>query len=195
MFAVSVAAVGALTRGFEHWTFEDLRQALATLGQLRAPPTAVRTSRGDVRTLFEGEGRRDVYLVDFIYTTCASVCQSLGSEYQRMQTALDDQPVRRVQLVSLSFDVARDSEAELGAYARRYGARPDRWTVAAPLTEQRTRELTQRLGVVVVADGTGGYVHNGDIHLIDGSGVLRGVYAYEEWPDALDAARGLAVTP
>jgi len=133
-----------------------------------------------------------VHLVDFIYTSCATMCQALGSDYQRMQRALDDQSAQRVQLVSMSFDVERDGQAELAAYATRHGAQPGLWTVAAPLTAADKHQLMQQLGVVVVADGFGGYVHNGDIHLIDAAGVLRGIYAYDQWPAALTAARSLA---
>jgi protein SCO1/2 len=191
-FAAFLAAIGMLTRGFEHWTFEDLRLARAQRGELRAPPTAARTSRGEVRMLFAGNDPRAVHLVDFMYTTCPSVCLALGSEYQQMQQALDASPAPGVHLVSLSFDGARDGPAELAAYAARFGARPDRWTVAAPLTAALDRQLMQRLGVVAVADGLGGYVHNGDIHLIDGAGVVHGLYAYDQWTAALAAARRLA---
>ncbi len=148
-----------------------------------------------MRTLFDGNRPGEVQLLDFIYTTCPTLCQALGSEYQRMQRALDDLPATGVHLVSLSFDVARDGQGELAAYAARHRAQPEHWTVAAPLTAEGIRRLMQQLGVVAVADGLGGYVHNGEIHLIDGAGVLRGIYAYAEWPAALAAARGLAAAP
>lgn len=190
--AACIAAVALLTRGFEHWTFEERRRDMARLHELRAPPTAIRTSRGEVRTLFDAKGASPVYLVDFIDSGCPTICQALGSTYQRLQTALDERPAVGVQLLSLSFNVARDGQAELAAYARRHGARPDRWTVAAPRSEEGTSQLLKRVGVVVIADGFGGYAHNGDIHLIDASGVLRGIYDDEAWPAALAAARRLA---
>lgn len=190
--AMALAAIGTLTRGFEHWTYEDLRQVRVRLGELRAPPTAAVTAQGGARRLFEGSGQGDVQLVDFIYTSCPTVCQTLGSEYQRMQRSLDDEGVSNVRLVSLSFDTARDGQAELAAYATRHGARPDRWMVAASLTAEGSRQLMQQLGVVVIADGFGGYVHNGAIHLLDADGVLRGIYPNDQWPVALAAARSLA---
>jgi protein SCO1/2 len=143
-------------------------------------------------TLFDGKRPGEVHLLDFIYTTCPTLCQALGSEYQRMRRALDDLPAKGVHLVSLSFDVARDGQSELAAYAARHHAQPGHWTVAAPLTAEGNRRLMQQLGVVAVADGLGGYVHNGEIHLIDAAGVVRGIYAYDQWPAALAAARSLA---
>ena len=48
------------------------------------------------------------------------------------------------------------------------------------------------LGVVVIPDGMGGFVHNGSIHLLDGQGLLRGLYGYDGWPQALADARRLS---
>lgn len=186
------AAITTLTREFEHWTLEGLRAARALRGELRAPPTPARTSRGEVVVLFAGTKPRDVHLVDFIYTSCPGVCRALGSEYQQMQRALEHSPSPGVQLVSLSFDVPRDGQAELAAYAALHGARSGLWVVAAPVSVAASRELLQRLGVVAISDGLGGYVHNGDIHLIDAAGTVRGIHAFAEWPTALAAARALA---
>jgi protein SCO1/2 len=187
-----MAAIGSLTRGFEHWTFEDLRVARAQHGELRAPPTATRSSRGDDRVLFADKVPRAVYLVDFIYTSCPGVCQALGSEYHQMQQALISLPSPGVRLVSLSFDGARDGQAELAAYASLHRARPDLWQVAKPMTQAATQELLRHIGVVTIADGWGGYAHNGDIHLIDGAGVVHGIFAFDQWSVALAAARRLA---
>jgi protein SCO1/2 len=54
--------------------------------------------------------------------------------------------------------------------------------------------LLRSLGVVVIPDGEGGFVHNGDIHLMDERGRLRGLFAFDQWPQALEAAQRLAAT-
>jgi protein SCO1/2 len=191
VFGAFVASTAFMTRAFEQWTFEDLRVARAARGELIAPPTQVRTSKGARETLFDGRDANAVYLVDFIYTTCTTVCQSLGSEYFRMQQALVADAGSRVRLLSLSFDVSRDTQADLNRYALTHRADASRWTIAAPASDAKNRELLHRLGVVAIADGFGGYVHNGSIHLIDGLGVVRGIYDFEQWPAALAAARML----
>jgi protein SCO1/2 len=192
-FAACITAMATLTRGFEHWTFEDLRLAAVQRGELRAPPTPARTSRGETIVLFAGGDTPTLFLVDFIYTRCPGVCRALGNEYQQIQKALDAAPSPGVQLVSLSFDLAHDGSAELAAYATLQRARADRWAVAVPLTPAANRKLLQQLLVVAIDDGSGGYVHNGDIHLIDGAGQVHGVYTFDRWPDALAAARRLAM--
>jgi protein SCO1/2 len=191
VFSAFIASTAWMTRAFEQWTFEDLRVAEAARGELTAPATPIRTSKGVRATLFDTRDASAVYLVDFVYTTCATVCQSLGSEYFRMQQALDADADSRVHLVSLSFDVSHDAQAALNRYALAHKADPARWTIAAPVSEAENQTLLRGLGIVAIADGFGGYVHNGSIHLIDGRGVVHGIYELEQWPTALAAARAL----
>jgi protein SCO1 len=189
------AAVSMLTGGLEHWTFESLRKAQAASGQRVAPATVLRNSRGEHHAAWgvRNEDKRPViHIVDFIYTTCPTVCQALGSEYQQMQRLLRDAPDSGVRLLSISFDGARDGADELAAYARRYGADAAVWSVTAPADAAEQRALLRALGVVAVPDGLGGYVHNASLHLIDARGQLHAIYDYSEWARALAHARGIA---
>ena len=187
-------ATFGLTRGLEHWTFEELRRDDAAHGRVAAPPIAIRTAGGETRALWTGGERAPVYLIDFIYTTCPTLCQALGSEYAQMQAQLLAAPPAAAQprLLSLSFDLERDRRDELAAYARLHGADARVWTVAAPLTRAERDRLLARLGVVVVPDGFGGFVHNGSIVVVDGHGTVRGVFDVARWQEALAAARRVA---
>ncbi|WP_309678046.1 SCO family protein [Polaromonas sp.] len=189
------------TAGFEVWTFEGQRQMRLAAGSLRAPALALRSAQGAPVTLWQASGNRPAaYLVDFIYTRCPGVCRALGSDYQQMQAQLAAQrgastAAHAVQLVSISFDTAHDDAVSLLAYAREHRADPALWTVAMPASAADAAALLRSLDVIAIPDGLGGFVHNGAIHLLDGSGRLRGLYALEQWREALDAAQALATTP
>lgn len=187
------------THGFEVWTFEGRRQKQLLAGELRAPPVALRGSVARVPRLWGEAGAVPAaYLVDFVYTSCPSVCRALGGEYQQMQRELAAQqvnePLRGVHLVSISFDLDHDDPERLARYASDMRVDPQHWTLAVPATHDDARELLASLGVVVVPDGQGGFVHNGAIHLLDERGSLRGLYEFEQWPQALEAARQLMTT-
>ncbi len=185
--------VARQTHDFEVWTFEGLRERQLQAGLLRAAPVPLRTADGALPApwLDAAAGPAGAYLVDFIYTQCPSVCRALGSEYQQMQAELARRGDRTVRLLSVSFDVANEDARTLRGYARTYHADPARWTIAVPASPHDGEALLRSLGVVVVPDGFGGYVHNGAIHLLDARGRLRGLYALDEWPQALDAAQRL----
>lgn len=197
VFALVVGLAG-WTHGFEAWTFDGRRQAQVQAGELRARAVPLRASDGSVRRLWgDGDAAPAAYLVDFVYTRCLSVCRALGSEYQRMQRALDSRPasqptLRGVHLVSISFDVDHDDPARLARYAAEMRADAAYWTLAVPATHDDARALLRSLAVVVVPDGEGGFVHNGAIHLLDARGQLRGLFEFDQWPQALEAAHRLA---
>ncbi|HSN31130.1 MAG TPA: SCO family protein [Ideonella sp.] len=177
------------THGFEVWTFEGRRLRQIETGALTAAPVALRDADDAEPRLWRPDAAAPAaYLVDFIYTRCPGVCRALGSEYQQMQHRLP----AGVRLVSISFDVAHDDPAALRHAAAAVHADPARWTFAVPATADDASALLGSLGVVVVPDGAGGFVHNGSIHLLDARGRLRGLYELDEWPQALAAARRLA---
>ena len=195
-----VMALQHWTHGFEVWTFDGRRQLQWQAGELRAQPVALRRSDGSTPRLWGDAGAMPAaYLVDFIYTRCPSVCRALGGEYQQMQRALilrqgSDPTLRGVHLVSISFDVEHDGPTQLARHAADLRADPLVWSLAVPATPGDASALLRSLGVVVIPDGEGGFVHNGDIHLMDERGRLRGLFAFDQWPQALEAAQRLAAT-
>jgi protein SCO1 len=187
-----VVVLNVLTDGFEHWTFEDLRREKARQGHLAATALEVRTSQTLRQILWgKADGDDTVYLVNFIYTSCPTVCQALGAEYTQMQAVLkaqSAQALRPIRLVSLSFDVARDGPAELAAHARLHRADSSVWTVAAPASPGDASRVLRQLGVVVVPDGLGGYVHNGAIHVMNSAGAVLAIFDDADWRQALATA-------
>jgi protein SCO1/2 len=191
------SATAVLTRGFAYWTFEGVRRADARDGRLVAGPIEVVDSSGKGSIMWAETGdARAIVLVDFVYTNCITVCQALGPEFAQMQAILarNRNTGPDVRLASLSLDIERDGQSEMAGYARRNGANPSIWTVAAPRTPQASIQLMKQLGVIAIPDGFGGFAHNGTIHVIDGRGVVHGIYDTARWRDALDAAVATAAS-
>ena len=201
--ALSAAFVWGIwqqTDGLAVWTFEGKRQQQMAAGALKAPVVQLRHADGAASETepapWSGEAPT-AFLIGFVYTRCPGVCRALGSEYQQMQRQLiadakHDPTSARVRLLSVSFDVEHDGVQQLRQNVRLLAAQPAHWRWAVPATEAESRALLRSLGVVAIPDGAGGFVHNGDIHLLDGKGRLRGLFGFGEWPQALAAARELA---
>ncbi len=190
-----VVTLHRVTLGFEVWTLEGWREQMIATGGLQAAPVPLLPADPHALALpWRGDPDAPAAtLVDFVYTRCPGVCSALGSEFQQMQRQLQGDPARpAVRLVSVSFDLGHDDLPRLGAAARRFRADPALWTWARPRDETDLQALLRSLWVVAVPDGQGGFVHNGDIHLLDRQGRLVALFAYDEWPRALDAARRLA---
>lgn len=201
VIAVFMAGLYRYTRNFDIWTFEGHRELQMQEGELRAAQVPLRHMGTTPVTLWHGTSGQApaVYVVDFIYTRCPSICRALGDEYQQMQAQLQKQrsanpALNDVHLVSISFDAEHDDPASLRGYAREHRIDPAIWTLAIPATAADTHTLMRSLKVIAIPDGQGGFVHNGAIHLLDASGTLRGLYDFDQWRQALAAAEALAAT-
>lgn len=180
-----------LTDGLQHWTFESQRRARAEAGQLVAPPVLLRDAAGQAHSWPAG-GTAPVTVVDFIYTRCPSVCQSLGSTFEQLQAQLAREAQPGVRLLSISFDVAHDDAAALAAHARRHRADAAQWQLLVPASAAERDRLLRALGVVVIGDGAGGYVHNASLHVIDAAGRVHAIHDATAGAAALALARAVA---
>jgi protein SCO1/2 len=65
-----------------------------------------------------------IVVVDFVFTTCTTVCPVLSALFAQVQERLGDRLERGVHLVSVSLDPAHDTPERLKAYAARHRAGP-----------------------------------------------------------------------
>jgi protein SCO1 len=135
-----------------------------------------------------------VLLVDFIYTRCPTVCGALGENFAQVLQALDGTRASApVDLLSISFDRQNDNRAARRFYGERFGAKAPRWRIAAPVDARTLDHLLKSFGVVVIPDGTGGFIHNDSVYVVDASGRLARILDAEA-PARL-AAAALQVVP
>ncbi len=202
------AAADWLTHGFQVWTDEGARRLEVALQPVEAPRVAVNgpgVAAPDLPALLAQGG--GVTIADFIYTRCQTVCLSLGSTFQQLQSSLQrDRATQavgalitttesaggRVRLLSLSFDGGYDTPARLQAYAQKLEADPVVWQLARVPDIAQNALLLHCLGVVVVPDGRGDYEHNAALLVVDDQGRLVRIFDQAEQQLALDYARDLA---
>jgi len=85
-------------------------------------------------------GDRQTVVLNFVYTTCTSVCPLTTQTFADLQRRLGAAS-ERVNLISISIDPEQDTPARLHEYARKFGAGPQ-WhfytgTLAASIAAQR----------------------------------------------------------
>ncbi len=190
--AAAMAAASQLTLGFRAWTSEDARRLRVAEHPVALSPLAVVDADGATRTLWDANAHPRAWLVTFVYTRCATICQSLGSEFEQLQAAIAADPTASgVRLVSLSFDRAHDTPQALAGYAHRFHVDPALWTVATPASEAGLARVLRESGVVVIDDGLGGFAHNAAIHVVVPPGRLVAIFGMDRYRDALAYARSL----
>jgi len=65
-----------------------------------------------------------IVVMDFVYTSCTTVCPVISAVFGQVQNKLGDQLGEDVVLVSVSVDPVRDTPQRLKAYAAKHEARP-----------------------------------------------------------------------
>lgn len=171
ILAAGVAALAAMTHGFRVYTTEGALR-LAVSAHPRPIPSVV-FERADGTLIDTDRWRGQWLLVDFIYTRCTTYCSAQGSQYARLQERL---PLLlesgRLRLVSISFDPAHDSAAELAAFQRRSGDRGLGWSAVRTTRPEDLDTLLRTFGVTVIDDGLGGYEHTVALAVVDPKGRL-----------------------
>ena len=84
-----------------------------------------------------------VVVVNFIFTTCTTICPPLGATFARVQKELGERAGRDVHLISISVDPATDTPERLKAWAAKFHA-AEGWTLvtgAKPQVDKLLRAL------------------------------------------------------
>ena len=118
-----------------------------------------------------------VWIADFFFTSCPSICPKMTSQMKRLAILTKDLD-KHIQFISFSINPTYDRPSKLRAYRKHYGVTAKNWQF---LTGDE--EATHALGVdyfQVFAnkdiESAGGYAHSPAFVLVDKEGYVRGVY-------------------
>lgn len=205
-FAISLAilmggmvATFRATEGATAFTTETLRRTAVAASPALVPDFMVIDASAGAQPLHArlargGEGHPDgrVWIVDFIYTRCMTLCLSLGTVFQQLQRQILVQGLQQqVGLLSISFDPANDRPAELADYARRMNADSSVWEMVSLQEPQDRRRLLDSFGIMVVPGPFGEFEHNAALHVVAPDGRLMRILDLAESAEALNLAVSL----
>lgn len=120
---------------------------------------------------FEG----GIYVADFFFTSCPTICPQMSAQMLRLQEAFADNP--QVKLLSHSIDFVRDSVATLKSYAEKLEIDGQKWhLVTGP--KEKVYQIAKSYLVPAQEDknAPGGYLHSGAFILIDSEKHIRNYY-------------------
>lgn len=127
-------------------------------------------------TITNSHFENTVYVADFFFTTCPSICPKMSANLSELAAFFKDEP--RIRFLSHSVTPEKDSVPVLAAYAAKYGADATRWKLATG-DKKHIYELARRSYFAVTTEGDGGdadFIHTENFILIDTKGRIRGFY-------------------
>lgn len=130
----------------------------------------------DGKTVTEKDLNGSVYVTDFFFTTCHTICPVMSSQMERVYTKFKGDP--EVKFVSHTVDPEIDTVQQLKAYALRHNADSKQWMFLTG--EKKALYDIARTGYLLNAEeGDGGpddFIHTQNFALIDKDKRIRGFY-------------------
>lgn len=127
-------------------------------------------------TITEKEYDNTIYIADFFFTTCPSICPIMTKNMYTLQERLVDLP--QVKLLSFSVTPKIDSVAQLKRYALKNKVDDTRWNLVTG-DKKEIYALARKSYLVVKDDGDGGpydMIHTENFVLVDKQKRIRGFY-------------------
>jgi protein SCO1/2 len=171
---ISAATWSVFRHGVEH-----AESGLPVLGTV----PAFRLIGSDGEPVSQASLAGSVWVADFIFTRCPSLCPLLSARMASVQDALARQGKNAVRLVSFSVDPANDTPEALRAYADRFHADRSRWLFVTGERGALYTLISQGFRLAVAerpeGDNTGGeglITHSDRFVLVDRNLQIRGYY-------------------
>ena len=127
-------------------------------------------------TITEQDYDNVIYVADFFFTTCPSICPIMTKNMAMLQEKLTQFP--NVKLLSYSVTPKIDSVAQLKRYALQNKVDDNRWNLVTG-SKKEIYQLARKSYLVVKDDGDGGpfdMIHTENFVLVDKQKRIRGYY-------------------
>src|SRR5215213_10070266 len=102
-------------------------ESAVAASSLRIPDATVYNQNGRRLNFYTDLVKGKVVAINFIFTTCTTICPPLTATFRRVQRDLGEHVGRDIELISVSVDPATDTPERLFDFAEKFKAGPG-WT-------------------------------------------------------------------
>ncbi|NDV14398.1 SCO family protein [Muricauda sp. TY007] len=127
-------------------------------------------------TITQKNYKDKIYVADFFFTTCLTICPIMTKNMTEIQDAVIDNP--NIMLLSHSVTPEIDTVAQLKRYALEKGVVDSKWNLVTG-DKKQIYELARKSYLAVKNDGDGGafdMIHTENFILVDKEKRIRGFY-------------------
>ena len=116
----------------------------AEMSKMNIPDVELLDQNGRTIHFYSDLVKGQTVVINFIFTTCTTICPPLGATFARVQKELGDKVGRDVRFISISVDPATDTPERLKAWGAKFHA-GDGWTFVTG-NKPQVDELLRALG-------------------------------------------------
>ena len=130
----------------------------------------------DGYTITESNYEGKIYVTDFFFVTCPTICPKMTKQMNRVYDEFKDNP--DISFLSHTVMPEADSVSVLNKYAKDLGVSSDRWNFVTG-DKKQIYNLARKTYFAAITEGDGGindFVHTENFVLVDKEKRLRGFY-------------------
>ncbi len=167
------------TDGGRAFTVEEARRLEVQENPRPVPAWSLQNQDAETITIQDWQG--DFVVVDFIYTSCPSICLILSSNLRSLQKDfISEQKIDNLRFLSISFDPETDTPQRLKEHLTHFSANFKYWSAARPISSSQKETILDFFKVIVIPDEYGGYTHSAGYHVINPEGKLVAIFGIEQ---------------
>lgn len=130
----------------------------------------------DSKTVTQKDFDNKIYVADFFFTTCPSICPKMSTQMERVYKKFEDNP--EVAFLSHTVNPQNDTPEVLKEYAVKHHANSSKWSFVTG-DKKQIYDLARNSYLVDASVGDGGendFVHTQNFALVDKQKRIRGYY-------------------
>lgn len=137
----------------------------------KVPVFAFTNQDGKTITNKDYEGK--VYVIEFFFTTCPTICPRMNANLVQVQNEFKD--FENFGVASFTINPENDTPEVLKAYAEKYGVTNPNWNLMTGDHDEIYKLANTGFNLYTAKDDSvaGGFEHSGNFALIDKNGFLR----------------------
>jgi len=166
-FIMLLFGIWAVPKIVDHYTEADL----AIIGENKVPDFSFTNQHGE--TITNTSYNDKVYIVEFFFTTCPSICPIMNRNMVKIQNEFFGNP--NLAIASFSIDPENDTVQVLKEYADSYGITNPYWHLLTGDKELIYNLANNGFNIYAAEsdEAEGGFEHSGMFALIDKEGNIR----------------------
>lgn len=131
-------------------------------------------------TITKEDVKGKIYIVEYFFTTCKSICPIMNKQMQRVQHAIKGNS--KVKILSFTVDPEIDTVEQLKRYANSHNAVEGQWHFLTGKKEDLYALARKSFFVLKPAEAANqgdvgsDFIHTNNFVLVDGQGRIRGYY-------------------
>lgn len=137
------------------------------------------------KTFGSSDLKEKVWIADFIFTSCETVCPPMTANMTKLQKMLKEKGIKDVEFVSFSVDPTVDTPEKLQEFMKKYEMDTSKWHFLTGYSQEEINQFAEKSFKALVDKpaSTTQVIHGTSLYLVDATGkVVKKYSAFQNTP-------------